>query len=529
MRREHLIAVFAVVALAALLRLPKLGYDSLGHDEAFRANWSHHGSLAEARRLPPLTLLLLRTVQRQVGRSEVVLRLPFALAGIACVLVLYGFARRHLDQGAAVLIACVAACHPVLVLYSRMVKVFSLEALGCAVVLWAGLEAYRKRTGRQLIAFTALALVAMGCTFTGSLVVAAWMPLLGWACLRRERGVPGPRWGFVGSACVLSVAAWGCYVWLAGMPLRESVITYFAAVEHVWPTAYTPSALGVWLVVSVQGAGQYVLGITHDWPPLSWCVATLELLAIAASIGVVWRRCRPLCVVVMILAVEVVLAGALCMWPLGKVRTMTYSVPIVAIGVGCGLWRLVRALGWSCATVGLLGVCIGLPAARAVESTIISPRVYEHMRPVMAHIRSNLQPGDAIFVYYGAASAFEYYADLDTYLWLADDESEKRFVRLRWQDVDVPVQVEPSSDRQHPAAFAERFDAWVARHPRVWFLMAHSWKHEQEEWVRYLEDTYSVLDMFQTADASAHLLARPDGPGSRTGDTAGPGGAAAGQ
>ncbi|MEE9243702.1 MAG: glycosyltransferase family 39 protein, partial [Mycobacterium sp.] len=357
LRGRDRMAIVGVVAVAAILRLYGLGHDSLAHDEAWRANWAHHGSLNEARRLPPLQYLMSWTLQHTVGRSEFILRLPFAVAGVACVVLLYGLCRRFLGVGAGLLVAAVAACHPVLVEHSRTLKVFSLEALTCAALMWAGLEAYRSRRVRQLLVFLGVGLVGVGLTFTGSLVAAAWMPVLAWSSFRGGNGYGRLRWTWGMVAALLGLGAAGCYFWLAGCPWLQMLRVYIVQEQTDWPAAYTPAALAGWGLAATKGMLQYVLGVTDEWPPVSWCVGTAEVLAVGLSLGVLWRRCRPLCVVAVILAVEVVLAGALRFWPFGKTRTMTFLVPLVAIGVGCGLWRFVRTVGWSPATVLVLGLC----------------------------------------------------------------------------------------------------------------------------------------------------------------------------
>jgi Dolichyl-phosphate-mannose-protein mannosyltransferase len=500
-----------IVVVAATFRLWNLGYDSLGHDEAIRANRTHHGPIAYGRWIPPFTFAMLNTVQRTFGRDEATLRLPYALAGVACVLVLFAFSRRHLGLGPAVMIAAVAATHPVLVLYSRQIKVFSLEALGCALLCWAGIEAYRRRTPRALLWYTLGSVLAIGFTFTGSLVAAAWVPVLGYAYLQKESRAKGGTWRFATSAAVLLIAAVGTYVWLTGAPTTQSMKTYYDTQEIAWPTAYTLPVLAGWLIGSVKGAAFYIMGVTMDWPPLSWCGLTAQVLAISLAVGVLWRKCRPLCIALILLAVEVVLAGAMRMWPLGRLRTVTFLVPIFAIFIGCGLWEFVRHAGRSLATVGLVGLCIGLPAFRVAQSTLISPRVSEHIRPAIEHIQARLRPGDAVFVYYGASDAFEYYADINEVLRLPDNLGPARRIEVQWSGESVPVEVEPVTDRQNPVAFLERFEAWTKDHPRTWLLLAHDWRGEHKDWVKLLENDYEQVDQLELTNAAAHLFIPRDG------------------
>jgi hypothetical protein len=359
-----------------------------------------------------------------------------------------------------------------------------------------------------LALFALTATLCMGLTFTGSLVAGAWVPVLGWAYLVKRNGERRRAAPFFGTCLVLLATVAACYVWLTGASTLEHLKSYYDTQEIAWPTGYTAPVLATWLASSVKGAAFYVLGVVQDWPPLSWCVATLELLAAGLSIGYIWKRCRPLCVALAILGVEAVVVAALRIWPLGRMRHVTYLIPLVSVFIGCGLWQFVRRVGWSPATVGLLGLCIGLPLLRSAESTLITPRTSEHLRPVLEHVRNNLQPGDAVFVYYGASDAFEYYGDFNETLREPDDLGPPRFVRLDWNAQGVPVLVQPCTDRENERAFADRFDAWIGRHPRVWFLFAHNWRNERQEWVADLETRYRLIDERLANNASAHLFER---------------------
>ncbi len=504
-RRYWVVAL--VMCAAASLRLHNLGYDSFGHDESWRANWADHGGLAEARRMPPLKFVALNNMLGVFGRSELALRIPYALAGVGCVAAVYFFTRRYVNEWSGVLAASAAAVHPVLVSYSREIKVFSYEALMTVVLLWAGYEAYRRRTRRQLVIFLLCALCGLGFTYTGALVTAAWLPVLGWSCLRRCEDGRRPIGAFLAAAAVFAIGAGACYAWYQGGAALDILKNYYDVQETTWPASLAPGALAAWMASSVKGIAQYVLDVRFEWPPVSWCVATLQLLAIGLSAGVLWKRCRPLCIVLIVLGAEILVSGAMRLWPIGRLRTMTFLVPIVSIGVGCGLYQFVRAARWTPATIGLIGLCIGVPAARAGYGVFVVPMVSEHIRPAIAHLKANIQPGDALFVYYGASDAFEFYAGVDEILRQPDDRGPVRYVNVHWNGVNVPVLVEPASDRQEPLKFAERFDTWAAQHDRVWFLFSHNWRDERADWVNRLERTYTLADRIESENASAHLFA----------------------
>jgi dolichyl-phosphate-mannose-protein mannosyltransferase len=493
-----------IVIAAATLRFGHLGYDSLGHDEAARANRSDHGPIEDGQWMPPLKFVMLRSIQHFVSRDEFVMRLPYAVAGVACVLLVFGLTRQVVGCGAAVVVASLVAFNPVMVQYSRVMKVFSLESLATVSLFWLGVRACRQRTRRAIVWFTVAAVVGIGITYTGSLVAAAWVPILGSYYLRRDEQGRREPVAFLLTSVVLLAAALSCYAWLSSAPIVADVKKYYDTQEVAWPTAYTAPVLMRWLYESVKGAGLYVLGVTQDWPPLSWCAATLQAMAIGLSVGLLWKRSKALCVAAGILGLEVILAGAFRLYPMGRLRTMTFLIPLAAVFVGCGFWEFLRRFRWSPASVGLVGLCIVLPGMRAVRASLIEPLVSEHIRPVIDHIRSSLQPGDALFVYYGASDAFEFYGDFDVMLRQMDNLGPPRFVEVNWGGMVVPALVEPVSDRQNSEAFGKRFDEWMAKHERVWFLLSHDWKGEHQQWVEQLRGRYAMVDEIVSDNASAY-------------------------
>lgn|GEM_PF-2947103 len=477
----------AVLVFASVVRLADLGERSLTHDEAWRANWSHHGGADEILHFPPLQFLLGCMIQHGIGRSEFVLRLPYALAGIACVIILYEFTRRTIDGRSAVFVAAVVAVHPVLVAYSRVFKVFGLEAMMSALLVWAGFATFHRFTRRNLLVFLAVAITGLGLTFTSSLLIAAWTPLLIWSATRgdtpgdNQRASPGTLLWVLGVIFVFGI---GWYCWLSGSSHTDRFATYHEHTFHVWPESYAAPVLLHWFLRSAYGAIRYALGMELVWSPLSWVIGTAELLVVGASIGVLWRRARVLLCFVPFLFFVTALAAALRQWPLAALHTSTFLVPPVAIAVGCGLAAMVGRLGRSIPTAMLLAVCLFIPAARAVKASIISVSKPEHVRPVLEYVSERKQPGDAVFVYYAADDAFEFY----------------------WRDATVPVLVQPRSDRGHVERFTERFDRFIADHGRVWLVFAKDWDAEQADYVHYLTGRYRLLDACESCDASGHLF-----------------------
>lgn len=479
-------AVIVLVAITLVTHLGSLGYGSLPHEEAWRATWTYDLTLERARRFPPLWGCTYWLLQHTVGRSEMVLRLPSALAGLACVGLLYRFTVRRIGFWPAVLVAAVAAAHPALIFHSRTMKVFGIDALMTTVLIGVGLSAFRNPTSLRLYAFLAAGVAGLAFTFASVFVTAAWIPLIAWACVRHRDSTNRPLPHFAVVSFVLIVAGSLAYVWAAGSTHMAMLREYQASVLHSWPEDYSLSGLTAWLAENGRKGTLHVLGVADVWPPLCNYIGTLEVLAIAASAGVLWQRCKPICVLAMLLLVETVVAGALRLWPLGRADAETFLVPVAALAIGCGIWEFARRFGRSAPTVLLIALCVVVPTARAVKATVIAPRPREHVRPVLAYVDEKRAPDDALFIYYGARDAFDFY----------------------WSDPNTATLVQPSDDRGQIRLFANRFDGWIARNPRVWLVFSHPWADERKAYIEYIERRYAVTDRFSTGSGWAYLVQR---------------------
>jgi hypothetical protein len=483
----HTLAAATILILAAWLRLAELDVASLTHDEAVRANIAYGlDSICTQRRLPLLQLVMSSCLQHGLGRTELVVRLPYALAGVGCVVLVYLFVRRHFGRNAALLTAATTAFHPALVALSRKAKVFSLESLVAAALLWTGYEAYRRPSRRTLLSFVVVGVVAVGLTFTGALVVAAWLPLLAVAVWRRSRDDRRVLPTFVFVTVVLAAAFGGAYAWLAGTAYGRTLVQYQQQVFHSWPESYAAGPLAVWLASRSYGTLSYLTGMSEVWPPLKWFVGTAGMLAAAAALGVWWRQHRALCVYSGVLAAEVIVAAAVRLWPMGDNQTVMFLIPLFAVAVGCGLGEFMRRVGRSPATVLMLACCIFLPAARATKAALAPPPLEQHLRPVFAYTAAHLRAGDALFTHYETRDAYGFY----------------------WQPTGHPVFVQPFGSRDNVTTFAAQFDPWIAEHPRVWFVFMLRRPNEVGPWLDYLRGRYQVREAYRYNDAAVYLVER---------------------
>ncbi len=177
-------AILAITLLGALLRLYHLGWESLWLDELLSWSMSHgvslahslvHGAATETN--PPGYQLLLVLVERYLGDTETMLRLPSALAGIACIPALYALGRRMYSSWVGLAAALLLAVSWAPIYFSQEARTYALALLATlfTLLLWYPLFVSRVRTvkspRRWMASYVAAALVLLYLHYYGILIV----------------------------------------------------------------------------------------------------------------------------------------------------------------------------------------------------------------------------------------------------------------------------------------------------------------------------------------------------------------------
>jgi mannosyltransferase len=161
--------MIALTALAATLRLPTLGSQSLWLDETLTGGLARGGldelfhRVASQEANPPLFYMLQWVWTRVAGTSEVALRLPSALFGIALVPVAFAIGGRLGGRRAGVALAALVAVHPLLVYYSQEARGYAAVALASGLGFLFYLDALIAR--RSALCWALASAVALGCHY----------------------------------------------------------------------------------------------------------------------------------------------------------------------------------------------------------------------------------------------------------------------------------------------------------------------------------------------------------------------------
>ncbi len=372
---SHRVAIMlaVVLAAAAVARLVNLGHDSLSHDECWRANFAHHGTLNQMRWFAPGQLAVYWLIQNLISRSEFWIRLPDALLGILTVALTYLVAKPRLGKPTALAAAAFVAFHAETLFYSRVLKEFSFETVLTLLIIGAGVKATDRFNTPNLLAFYATVILGLCFGFSPILVATAWGPFLIAAAWRDQpRRIANIKLlATLTVALVPIVLAW--FLWLDGCDHRLKVVEYFNIHEHAWLNDPTAASFATWIAVKSVGLWKYVCGILLVWDPLATAMlAIISIVALAGFSDMLKRWPRLVKFTLVLLAINVVLA-LFRRWPFGPYRSSMYLVPIFAMLVGCGVTRIVHRLRSVGVTVMVVGVWVIIPAIRATKHTIIHP------------------------------------------------------------------------------------------------------------------------------------------------------------
>ncbi len=405
------LAAWGLVVLGIVLRLRQyLANRSLWLDEAMLALniihkdvWGLFGKLDYEQGAPLGFLLLEKLAATLLGDGERALRLLPLLAGCASLVLFYFLTRQILHAPGLLTALALFALSPTLIYYSSEVKQYALDVFFTILLLYLFTpHSSRIANNRLLLA----GILAPWFSHPAIFILAA----IGLTLLVQNRRNPLPALA-MGAGWLVSFGAL-YLVSLRGLSENEFLRGYWQEYFRANPldallglfanpgglTAYAPALLAAMLA----GAGMLLAGKTslqlvraNGFLPSPQAGRALALLLVflfawAAS----WLEVYPL-------------AG----------RMALFLVPLIYI-------FLASAVDWFCSlslrprvlspllALSLAGFLLYTPLIVSAER-FISPKYPEHIRPAIAYLNANHQPGDTLYVYNWALPAFRYYARPD--------------------------------------------------------------------------------------------------------------------
>ncbi len=441
------LAAWGLVALGIVLRLRQyLANRSLWLDEAMLALniihkdvWGLLGKLDYEQGAPLGFLLLEKLAATLFGDGERALRLLPLLAGCASLVLFYFLARQILRPPGLLTALALFALSPTLIYYSSEVKQYSTDVFFAILLLFLFTRHSSLITcNSSFFIHHSAFLLAPWFSHPAIFVLAA----IGLTLLFQNRRNPLPTLA-MGAGWLASFGAL-YLVSLRGLSENEFLRGY-------WREYFRANPLNALLGLFANPGGLTAF-------------APLLLAAMLFGAGMLLARQQKAAGSLLLVFLFAWVASWMELYPLAG-RMALFLVPLIYIFIAAGvdlLWNIFprpRFLSPLLA-LSLAGFLLHAPLLVSAER-FISPKYPEHIRPAIAYLNTNIQPGDSLYVYYWALPAFRYYARPDM---------EYVAGGLRTDD---------------PQALLSELDPLRGQR-RVWILFSHVYErgdYNEKEWI----------------------------------------------
>jgi hypothetical protein len=407
------------------------------------------------------------------GGSDYVLRFFPLVSSLVALVVFWRIVIRWLDRFAGLVALALFATAVPYVVFASQVKQYSSDVAVGMLLLWLALalrdvnlsawKGLRVGIAGAVLVWFSQPSVLMVCALGASLTL--------FALTDRHEG-QGRLWVlamalglWVASALVSALAGLTSMT----MSTKEYMHRFWAAGFPPVPISRIARTLWPWdQLERLLGKGGPA--------SLIYPVPILYFGLIVLGFVVLWRRDRFLTALLLTPIGLTLAAASAQQYPFSD-RPILFLTPSFFVAIGAAVEQIRQ---WINRRSKLLGVLVPvLVTASAVYPMAKTPPAYhfENMKPELAYMQERRRPGDAVYVYYGAAPAVTFYAD--TY-------------GLRENDYAVG-----GCHRGDSRRYFEEIDLFRGR-PRVWVLTTHSLPRyrEREDILRYLDTIGIRRDSF---------------------------------
>lgn len=409
-------------------------------------------------------MLAVRAAIEVFGIDEWSARLVPLLAGVLSLPLFALLIRRLCEPLPGLLILLGWSLSAEFMLQSVRVKPYTLDVLFALLGLWLGLWLLRRRCGLKETLLASL-IAAVGVWFSVSFYIV--LPAVGVVLLASRCGADRLR----DLPALLVVAAAGLasgathYFW-ALLPQKRAGDTA-AYMESFWAAGFLPAP---WshpykLIVRLEVVTGTATGLG-----LAGLVMALAVLGLVLAV----RRRDARAWVVAMPVVFAVLASGMRVYPLED-RLVLFMGPMILVMVAWGLAGLRESFG------GKLGVGVLLVAGLLMISRPLNGRAQavfsDDVLPVFEYVREHLEPGQRVYLYYGAHNPYDFYR---THIDPGLGFDPERTIRGGHHRDDWTAYQQEVRELQHAGT-------------DVWFIMSHEasgWGIDEGAYFTMLMDRY---------------------------------------
>ncbi|MGB3560333.1 MAG: glycosyltransferase family 39 protein [Geitlerinemataceae cyanobacterium] len=483
------------MAFGVLVRLVQyLANRSLWADEAVLALNLINRSYAELfqpldyNQAAPIGFLLIEKFLLTIfGNNEYVLRLFPLLCAIFSLFCFHELAKNLLQRQTVPIALALFVSLEYLVYYASEVKQYSSDVAVAVGLCWMMLPLLRQNSlignnARKLILYTVVGSIAIWLSHPAIFVLAALGTI---ALVRAVRSQS--------RLAILSVFGIGT-VWL--LSFLGFYLTSLLAVGDnsdlfdSWGKGFMPSLWAIdWLFDRLVKFFDRPLGFPENF------IGDIALVFCFIGYFSLWKQNRQGFSIVLLPVGFTLLASYLKKYPF-RDRLLLFLTPffILAIAEGIGyLWRKTSKTRVKLVTAIAI-VLILIPPLASTAYLLVQPQTREEIKPTIAYVKQNQEPGDLLYIFQRGEYQFKYYAPKYGY-------SEGDYI-IGVDDLEDGEKVSP----QEWQRYQQDFDR-LRGNPRVWMLFSHTdgAKEEEEMVLSYIETIGKKIDSFESVGACVYL------------------------
>jgi hypothetical protein len=491
--RGYDVALWAAVLLGIALRTAQyVGAGSLSLDEVALARGILDLDLValltqplpHAQVAPKGFLLLQKLASQWLGASDHALRLVPFLASLAALLAFRKVALHALDGAGPLIATTVFALAPSLITYGSTLKQYASDVCISALLLWLVLASItRPPTALRRSVAAAAGMAAVWLSQPALLVLAS----LGaaWLWISRAQPAHARNAGAWLPVWLLWAVSAGAAAWASEASIPTDVM---ALMTGFWKEGYPPVPFDSPLDLFWPIGRIYSLYGSSNPASFGYPARAIFLALTALGGYALWRHHRRTALVLLAPLLAALAAAWLRLYPFSG-RLILFLVPVFVLALAAGVEWLRRQAGARAPRLGNALAAALVLTAIAPVALRPPPYAREDVAPLLAHLRDQRRPGDAIYVYYDVAPAVSFYAE--RYGLGADDYAVG------------------GCHRQQSRTYLAELDTFRGR-PRLWLVVTHASRpHEGQELIDYLDALGVRLDHFASRSRMVDGPPRP--------------------
>jgi len=414
--RDHLNAIVLVVLAAGFaLRVAVAARSYLNPDEALHYELIHQQSLSLSYQAsltnahPPLTFVILYFWQF-LGRSELMLRMPSILAGVAFCWFLYKWVGLLFGRAASLAALVLAAFCPALIALSAQVREYAFLLLGMGGALYSLERALEARSAGKMAYFTAFLYVAILSHYSAAFFALAVGIYVLTRTIKSRR-----RWKVVGTWIVGQCGALAIYVFL--------YVTHVSKIEKsemdLWSSPHEESFfhLGHDSILEFtvrQTSAIFRFLFEADYLHQALLLLFITTVALLLTTRLLSRNRAlhtwPFGLLLLLPFVAVWIAALAGIYPYSGSRHTVLLAPFVFAGVSVSLAKLFGRKLWAAPMIAALIAVAAYTSGLTFEPYMTKEN---QAKPLMAsamnHIRQSVSRSDHIMVDMQSSALIAYY------------------------------------------------------------------------------------------------------------------------